>query len=101
MSMYSTVERFIQQQELHRTEGRRGVENLCKLVQSLDTQYKDRQYFGQLNNGTSIGDLILFLEDNSGAVTAIIEWISEQNNNQWKQLLNEQLPEDEEDEDDN
>lgn len=59
---------------LSRWGGRKGVENLCRLCRLLG--YKDSTYFGQFAGG-SIGDLIEFLEDNPGAVEAVVDFIRE------------------------
>lgn len=77
-------------EENGRSEGRPGVENLCKLANALG--YKDRQHFGQFQGGC-IGDLIEFLEDNSGAIEAIKEWISGIEAPEWKENLLSNLPE--------
>lgn len=71
----STVEKISRQLKLSgHFEGERGVEDLAKLVRVLG--YNDSQYFGQFQGGC-IGDLIYFLEDNPGAVEAILNWIDE------------------------
>lgn len=86
MSFSKNLDRAIDENKLFRTEGRKGVENLCKIVQMIG--YVDKQYFGQFEGG-SFGDLIEFLEDNSGAVQAIIEWIKEEgdDNYEWQEML--------------
>lgn len=68
------LEAFIKNEKLNSTEGSSGVKNLCAIVEVLG--YKDSQYFGQHDKG-SYGSLINFLEDNSGAVEAIIEFIKD------------------------
>lgn len=87
------IEKYRDQQEMYSNEGRRGVENLCKLARVIG--YKDNQYFGQLSNGSSIGDLIEFLEDNSGAIDAVIEWMGTINAPEWKEAIKEELVEEE------
>ncbi len=42
-TMYEVVDQFIDENKLHRTEGRKGVENLCRLVRAIG--YKDEMYF--------------------------------------------------------
>jgi len=86
------LDQFIDQEKLYRTEGRRGVENLCTIVRAIG--YKDPQYWGQLSSKAAIGDLICFLEDNSGAIEAMLEWIKERRSPEWTEALIEQLPED-------
>lgn len=88
---------MIAAEEFHCNEGRRGVENLCKIVAILG--YDDPQYFGQFRGG-SIGTLINFLEDNPGAIEVIQNWIVEQGEqvSEWKENLAD-YAEDEDDSD--
>jgi len=94
-SLCDLIVEFDEVEGTGRTEGRTGVENLCKLANAIG--YKDRQYFGQFQGGC-FGDLIEFLEDNSGAVQAIREWIAEQDQQEWKQCIESFLPEKESEE---
>ncbi len=55
--------------------------------------------FGQLTSDASIGDLIEFLQDNPGAIRAVIDWIGEGQVDEWKESLESQLADSEEDED--
>ena len=100
--MSQLFEALLDQHNLHHNEGRRGVVSLCKIARSLG--YKDPQYFGQLETDACIGDLIEFLEDNSGAIEAIKEWIGNtvDNNTEWQDKLVDQVtpPDDEEDDND-
>lgn len=77
-------------------EGQRGVKNLCQITRALG--YKDPNYFGQLSSNASIGDLILFLEDNPGAITAILEWVAEQNSPEMLESLSQVVGVEDEDE---
>lgn len=54
------IDQFIEQEEMYSFEGSRGVRNLQKLVRALDHNYHD---------------INAFLDDNSGAIEAIVEWI--------------------------
>jgi len=72
--MNEVLEKFIDQEDLHRNEGAKGVQNLCQLVRAMG--YKDPMYFGQFTPTASLGDLICFLEDNPGAITAIHDFIA-------------------------
>ena len=91
------LQQFIDEQNLHRTEGRRGVVNLCKIAAAIG--YKDPQYFGQMERGAVLGDLICFLEDNPGAVSAIMEWIERVGGDEWDEQLEGQVtPDEDEDE---
>ena len=93
------LQAFIEQEDLTRMEGRRGLTNLCKIVRAIG--YKDPQYFGQLTHDASIGDLVCFLEDNSGAIEAIVEWIgSVRYVNEWNESIKNQLEEDNSDDED-
>lgn len=94
LSFEEVVEKYRDQKQLTRTEGTKGVHNLCELVRALG--YKDPQYFGQFSPEASYGDLIYFLEDNPGAVEAILDFISEQDSSEWKENLESELVEDEE-----
>ncbi len=89
--MHELISKVCEEKDLGRNEGRRGVENLCKLVRILG--YKDSMHFGQFAHDGAIGDLVEFLEDNSGCVEAIKEWIAEQNVSEWKENLQSELPE--------
>lgn len=98
MSNRRYVERFLDEEKLYNFEGRRGVVNLCKLVAALG--YKDPMYFGQLECGATLGDLIEFFQDNSGAIEAVVEWIKERNVDEWQAELEAQCPPDPDDEED-
>lgn len=73
MDLSTAVEQYMAQEGLYCLEGRRGVKALCKISRAVG--YTDPQHFGQLGHDCCVGDLIAFLEDNSGAIAAIIEWI--------------------------
>lgn len=49
-----------------------SVKGLCKLANLLNYNDPCRQLIN--NDGTCVGDLLLFLEDNPGACAAIIDW---------------------------
>lgn len=83
------LDNFIKQEKLHRIEGKQGVQNLARICQGLG--YKDPTYFGQFHPQGSYGDLIDFLEDNSGAVEAVLAWIKEENNTEWNENLGSEL----------
>lgn len=88
---------FINQNKLHRTEGSRGVENLCRIVRALG--YKDPQNYGAFSSDGCYGDLFCFLEDNSGIIDTIIEKIEEfgENNSEWYDELETYVEESEDD----
>jgi len=91
---------FVRQEKLYRTEGRPGLENLCRIVRALG--YKDSQHFGQLDHDCCIGDLIDFLEDNSGVIDAIKEKIVEfgESNPEWYDELETYVEESEDESED-
>lgn len=88
--MENIIQEFCDYNSLYRNEGRKGVENLCRLLNAMG--YSDPQYFGQFHPHGSFGDLIYFLEDNSGCIEAIKEWIIEQNVPEWKENLESEVP---------
>jgi hypothetical protein len=94
--MHRLIEKFQDAERLHSIEGRQGIITLACLARALG--YKDPQYFGQLDSRCSIGDLINFFEDNSGAVNAVIEWVGKQRNADWKASLAEYSDEDDSEE---
>jgi hypothetical protein len=89
------VEKFQDENKI-RTEGRKGVEGLCKLSRALG--YKDTQYFGQLTSDACIGDLIEMLEDNPGVIEAMWEWVASSRCSEFKEKLSEVVDSNEEDE---
>lgn len=50
-------------------------QGLCKLAAQLG--YKDPFHQLRNNDGSVVGDLLEFLDDNPGACAAIIEWVSD------------------------
>lgn len=61
-------------EDLH-TEGQRGLRDLCVMSSMLG--YHDDAYQLQIDAEACVGDLMMFLEDNPGAIRAIYEWVSE------------------------
>ena len=84
-SVSELLDAYMDQEKMHNMEGRRGVENLCKIAQALG--YKDPQYWGQLNSKVALGDLVMMLEDNSGLIEAMIEWIGSRNFKEFREPL--------------
>lgn len=89
------LEAYMDQEKLHHIEGRRGVEALCQIAGALG--YKDPMYWGQLTSKATVGDLICMLEDNSGMVEAMIEWIKSRNFSEFRDPLEALLAETDED----
>lgn len=91
MEFQEILSEYQEQKKIASNEGRRGVENLCKLVHAMG--YKDTQYFGQFASDGCYGDLIEFLEDNSGCIGAIKEWIAEHDCEEWRDNVESHLTE--------
>jgi len=79
------VDTYMEQENLHRLEGRKGVEAVCQLAAVLG--YKDPMYFGQLTNKATVGDLLYMMEDNPGMVEAMVNWVRESNNPDHRVML--------------
>ena len=83
-SLTELIQEYRDHKRVQCMEGSSGCQNLCKLVRAMG--YRDamnRQY----------GDLIKFFEDNPGAIEAVIDWIAEQDIQDWKECLESELPE--------
>ena len=87
--MEELLDEFCDQNRLHSFEGDSGLERFTKVVEALG--YKAHRF----KWGTPIE---VFLSDNSGAIEAVIEWIGSRNIPEWKENLESNLEEDEEDE---
>lgn len=87
-SLVDLVSEWQEQEKAWQLEGTTGVKNLCRLVHALG--YQDRMRFGQFEKGC-YGDLIEFLKDNPGAIKAIIGWIEDQNEEEWKESIESEL----------
>jgi hypothetical protein len=79
------LDAYMDQQKIHSLEGRRGMEHLCQIAGALG--YKDPQRFGQLSRKAAVGDLLCMLEDNSGLIEAMIEWIRSRNFSEFREPL--------------
>ena len=104
MQMHKIMDAYLDQHEYYNFEGRRGVERLCQLAGDLG--YRDPHHSLQLTRTACVGNLIMFLEDNPGAIEAIVNWVRETNSNEMSsnladvtQLDDAELEEDDEDED--
>jgi len=96
LSLADIIDEYVEQEKLFSFDGSRGVQNLCRITHAIG--YVDKQYFGQFHPQGSYGDLINFLEDNPGAVQAIRQWIEDQDSEEWKENVESQLNEREENE---
>ena len=88
MSFRDDFETYCAQEHL-RTEGRRGVEALCKIAGALG--YNDSLRFGQLTSTTCVGDLLEMLQDNPGLVEAMFTWVGKQRSPEWQENIRNQL----------
>jgi hypothetical protein len=88
-NMDTLLDKYMDQEKLTQFEGRRGVEGLCQLARALG--YKDSMYFGQLSSKAALGDLLMLLEDNPGAIEALHNWIRDTNSPEFRDALTEQL----------
>ena len=79
------VQEFLSNEGHYSLEGRRGLIALCSLVGALG--YKDHGHSMQLSSTASVGDLVEFLQDNSGAIEAVVDWIMRQNVPEWEENL--------------
>ena len=86
------LDAYMDQEEMHSMEGRRGVEHLCQIAGALG--YKDPMRFGQLTHKATVGDLLEMLQDNSGMIEAMVEWIQSRNFSEFREPLEELVGED-------
>jgi hypothetical protein len=91
MDLHSLIAEYQDEKKMHCHEGSRGVENLCRLVNTMG--YQDAMHRGQFAQDGCHGDLIEFLSDNPGAIEAIINWIGDQDQEEWKENILSELPE--------
>lgn len=91
MNFDSLLNKYMDDKKLWNIEGRAGLTNLAAICSAIG--YKDPNYFGQLSREASIGDLVNFLEDNSGAIEAIIEFIKQEGdrNDDWQSSLRDYI----------
>ena len=73
MQMHKIMDAYLDQRGYHNFEGRRGVERLCQLAGDLG--YRDPHHSMQLTSTACVGNLFMFLEDNPGAIEAIVNWV--------------------------
>jgi hypothetical protein len=71
------IQKYFDQERMYHFEGRRGVNNFEKLIGVLGYR-----------------DLDSFLEDNPGCMEAMVEWLSDMNNAEWKEAIRSELHDD-------
>lgn len=82
MDLQEVIGQYADHTGYYNYEGERGVDRLGKLCKAL-------------GYGDSYQDpLLAFLADNSGAIEAMIEWIGQRNDPNWKEKLIEHLKDD-------
>ena len=77
MQMHKIMDAYLDQREYYHFEGRRGVERLCQLAGDLG--YRGPHHSVQLTSTACVGNLVMFLEDNPGAIEAIVNWVRDIN----------------------
>ena len=79
------VQKWMDHNKIYSMEGSRGERNFEKLIRVLGYR-----------------DMSEFLQDNSGCIEAMVEWISNMRSPEWAQSLKDDMPggDDDEDEDD-
>ena len=87
MQMHKIMDAYLDQREYYNFEGRRGVERLCQLAGDLG--YRDPYHSMQLTSTACVGNLIMFLEDNPGAIEAIVNWVRDNNSKEMADSLAE------------
>jgi hypothetical protein len=91
MKLSKLIQEFVDDNDLHPFEGDKGVENLNKVARAI----------GYEPHGFAYGSsLEVFLSDNPGACEAILHWMGEQNVQDWKDNIESELPEKDEQDDD-
>lgn len=87
--MTEVLQQYMDENKMHCMEGTRGVRHLEKLATALG-----------YDSNFSASVLHAFLEDNSGCIEAMVEWIGSRNSPEWKESLESQLMEVESSEED-
>lgn len=78
--MSEVLQQYMDENKMFCMEGQRGVRYLDKIVRSVG--YDDQ---------FSTSAIHAFLEDNSGCIEAIVEWIQSQRNSEWIAMLESQV----------
>ena len=76
MEQIDLFDAYLEQNNMWHFEGPRGVSRLTKIACEVCG-------YGSYNT------LEMFLEDNPGAIEAVVAWIREQNNDEWAENLRE------------
>src|ERR1035437_4864430 len=73
--LYDLIEKYIDQEKMYSFEGGRGVNHFEKIIRVIG--YRD------MDN---------FLEDNSGCLQAMVDWLMEQKSEEWEESMRAELP---------
>jgi len=88
-SLSELMQEFLNLKKFHHFEGDSGMENLNETVKAMGYKGHGFRYGSPLES---------FLSDNPGAQQAILDWICDQDLDEWKEAIESELPEkDEED----
>ena len=71
----SMIEKYCDQEKMYHFEGGRGVNNFEKIIKVLG--------YSNMDN---------FLEDNSGCIENMIEWLGDRNLPEWKEAFAAEIP---------
>ena len=93
-SVSELLDEFIEQEKIYSNEGASGVKNLAKIIRAVG--YKHWNKYQTPDDALIVHE---FLEDNSGAIEVIIEWIASHDIPEWKESLLSNLNEVETEED--
>lgn len=85
------LDAFMQENKMYSFEGNKGLEYLCHIVSALG--YKDSNHSMQLSSKASIGDLVNFLVDNPGVFEVILEFIKNNDSQEWAENLKDHMGE--------
>lgn len=72
--MSDLIEKYCDQEKMYHFEGGRGVNNFEKIIRVLGYRQMDD-----------------FLEDNSGCLQAMVEWLGTQNNTEWVEAMQNEI----------
>ena len=85
--MQDALQRYLDNNKMHCFEGQRGIRHMEQIAHEVCGYTPD--YSGVMMN---------FFEDNPGAIQAVVTWIGEQRNADWKENLESLVGEEEEEE---
>lgn len=80
--MDELVEAFVEHNRFYCMEGNQGVSRFAQVVSAIGYNHQSGDYGHPILN---------FLADNSGAIEKLMEWIGDQNSEEWKESIAETL----------